>query len=74
MLNAIGQFRKSDEKLASGVGAGAKAAKERLSGDGSVYADMARKQLGFETQGLGALEPKSVQLDSVDPANVLKVN
>lgn len=75
MLNAIGQYRRSDEKLASGVGADAKAAKARLSGDGSVYADMARKQLGFETQGLGALEPKSsIQKYTIDPADVFKAD
>lgn len=75
MLNAIGQFRKSDENLAKGVGADAKAARARLSGDGSVYAEMARRQLGFETLGLGALEPKSsIQKDTIDPADVFKVN
>jgi hypothetical protein len=72
IIALAGQMRTADTKLAAQPGAAGTAAKARLA-DEKGYADMARRQLGFETLGLGALEPKSVQLDSVDPANVLKV-
>ena len=72
IIALAGQMRTADTKLAAQPGAAGAAAKARLA-DERGYTDMARRQLGFETLGLGALEPKSVQLDSVDPDNVLKV-
>jgi len=74
IIALAGQMRTADTKLAAQPGAAGTAAKARLA-DENGYAERARKQLGFETLGLGALEPKSsIQKDTIDPADVFKVN